>query len=52
MDLNQRNRIEDLYIEIYDKLMIYARINLESDSLVEEAVQERFRIAGSGIGQL
>lgn len=45
MDLNQRNRIEELYIEMFDKMVIYARINLGSDTLAEEAVQETFRIA-------
>ena len=39
------DQIEALYIELYDRLMIYARNALASDSLAEEAVQETFQIA-------
>lgn len=45
MDAVQRKRIEQLYLEMYDKLMAYARSSLESEALAEEAVQETFRIA-------
>lgn len=37
--------IEQLYIEMYDKLLIYARCSFEEESLAEEAVQETFQIA-------
>ena len=37
--------IEQLYIEMYDKLIIYARCSFEEESLAEEAVQETFQIA-------
>ena len=39
--------IEQLYIEMYDKLIIYARCSFEEESLAEEAVQETFQIACS-----
>lgn len=45
MDAVQSKRIEDLYIEMFDKLMAYARSSLGSEALAEEAVQETFRIA-------
>lgn len=45
MNLKQKKYIESLYLEMYDRLMIYAHVNLDSDSLAEEAVQETFRIA-------
>jgi RNA polymerase sigma-70 factor (ECF subfamily) len=45
MNLEQKICIEELYLEMYDMLMIYARVNLDSESLAEEAVQETFRIA-------
>ena len=32
--------IERLYMEMYDKLIIYARCSFEEESLAEEAVQE------------
>lgn len=45
MKLDQKETIESLYMEMFDKLMVYGRINLDSESLAEEAVQETFRIA-------
>ena len=45
MNEEQRQRIEELYLEIYDTLMAYARCSLDGESLAEEAVQETFRIA-------
>jgi RNA polymerase sigma-70 factor (ECF subfamily) len=39
-----RERISELYLELYNRLMIFARNSLESESLAEEAVQEAFRI--------
>lgn len=45
MTAEQNKKIEALYLEMYDKLMIYARASLESEALAEEAVQETFRIA-------
>lgn len=40
-----KQRIEELYLEMHDKLIIYARCALKNDSLAEEAVQEAFHIA-------
>lgn len=45
MNTEQKRMIEELYQEMYDKLMVYARVNLDSESLAEEAVQETFHIA-------
>ncbi len=45
METAQRNRIEELYYEMFDMLMAYARSALESEALAEEAVQETFRVA-------
>ncbi len=45
MDAEQKKRIEELYLEMFDKLMVYACCCLESEALAEEAVQEAFRIA-------
>lgn len=45
MNREQRKIIEELYQEMYDKLMVYACLNLDSESLAEEAVQETFHIA-------
>lgn len=45
MTAEQKKIIEKLYQEMYDRLMIYARVNLDSESLAEEAVQETFHIA-------
>lgn len=45
MTVEQRKLISDLYLEMFDKLIVYARSSLENDALAEEAVQETFRIA-------
>lgn len=45
MKSDQKEQIEILYLEMFDKLMVYASVNLDSESLAEEAVQETFRIA-------
>lgn len=45
MDATHSKMIEELYLEMFDKLKAYARSVLESDALAEEAVQEAFRIA-------
>ena len=45
MTAEQSKKIEELYLELFDKLKVYARSSLESDSLAEEAIQETFRIA-------
>lgn len=45
MNAEQRQRIESLYLEMFHKLMAYARCSLDGESLAEEAVQETFRIA-------
>ena len=45
MDKEQSRFIEQLYMEMYDMLITYARCALQEDALAEEAVQETFRIA-------
>lgn len=45
MNAEQKRIIEELYREMYDKLIVYARVNLDSESLAEEAVQETFHTA-------
>ena len=45
MDTEQSKLIESLYLEMFDKLMIYARASLEDKALAEEAVQETFHTA-------
>lgn len=45
MNEEQKKRMEQLYLEMYDKLMAYARSCLSNESLAEEAVQETFHIA-------
>ena len=44
MTTDQSERIEKLYLEMYDLLFIYARNALDNESLAEEAIQETFRI--------
>ena len=45
MNAWQSKQIEMLYLEMFNKLMAYARSGLDSTALAEEAVQETFRIA-------
>lgn len=45
MSPEQDKMIEDLYLELYSKLMAYSRSSLQDTDLAEEAVQETFRIA-------
>lgn len=45
MNGQQRWIIEQLYLEMFPKLHVYACCSLESEALAEEAVQETFRIA-------
>ena len=45
MDAAQRQKIEELYLEMFEKMMAYARSGLDSNAIAEEAVQETFRIA-------
>ena len=45
MNAEQKRIIRKLYQELYDKLLVYARLDLGSDSLAEEAIQETFHIA-------
>lgn len=45
MTSDQRRKIEAIYLEMYDRLLLYARNSLENHSLAEEAIQEAFRIA-------
>ena len=44
MTSDQRKRIEEFNLEMYDRLFIYARSALDNESLAEEAIQETFRI--------
>ena len=44
MTSDQRKRIEEFYLEMYNRLFIYARSALDNESLAEEAIQETFRI--------
>lgn len=45
MNAEQSRKITELYIGMYDNLMMVARKNEDSESLAEEAVQETFSIA-------
>lgn len=45
MNPEQSRMIEALYLEMFDKMMAYARSSLENDAIAEEAVQEAFRVA-------
>ena len=45
MTSDQLKRIEEFYLEMYDRLFIYARSTLDNESLAKEAIQETFRIA-------
>lgn len=45
MNAEQSKRIAELYREMFEKLMSYARSSLKNEALAEEAVQETFRIA-------
>ena len=45
MNEEQKHMIENLYLEMFEKMKIYARCSLENEALAEEAVQETFRIA-------
>lgn len=45
MTVDQKDFIEQLYLELYERLRIYACTALENEALAEEAVQETFRTA-------
>ena len=45
MTVDHKLKIEELYLEMFEKLKIYACCSLDSEALAEEAVQETFRIA-------
>ena len=45
MTAEQSHMIEELYLEMFDKMMAYACCSFDNESLAEEAVQETFRIA-------
>lgn len=45
MNAEQRKVIEQLYMQMYDMLITYARCALSEEAMAEEAVQETFRIA-------
>lgn len=45
MNPEYSERIAQLYLEMYDMLVTYARCSFKEESLAEEAVQETFQIA-------
>lgn len=45
MNPEHNRKIEQLYLEMFDMLISYARCSFEEESLAEEAVQETFQIA-------
>lgn len=45
MNPEYSQRIEQLYLEMYNMLITYARCSFAEESLAEEAVQETFKIA-------
>ena len=45
MTEQQNKIIEQLYLSLYVKMLIYAKATLRDEALAEEAVQEAFRIA-------
>lgn len=45
MNMEQSKWIEQLYLEMFDMLLSYARVSLEEEPLAEEAVQETFQTA-------
>lgn len=45
MNSEQNRKIEELYLEMFEKMMAYARSSLENEAIAEEAVQEAFRVA-------
>ena len=45
MERKHSQKIEQLYMEMFEHLFVYARSVLGNDALAEEAVQETFRIA-------
>lgn len=45
MTAEERETIEQLYVEMYDLLLSYSLSALQNESLAEEAIQETFRIA-------
>ena len=45
MTVDHKLKIEELYLEMFEKLKIYACCSLNNNALAEEAVQETFRIA-------
>lgn len=44
MTADQCKEIERFYLEMYERLLIYARSSLGNEALAEEAIQETFRI--------
>lgn len=45
MNPEYTEKIESLYLEMYDKLLVYAQCSFAEEALAEEAVQETFQIA-------
>ena len=52
MNAEQNRKIEELYLEMFEKLKVYACCSLDNEALAEEAVQETFRIACQKPAQL
>lgn len=52
MNAEQNRQIEALYLEMFEKMKVYACCSLENEALAEEAVQETFRIACQKADQL
>lgn len=44
MNAEQKRIIGELYQEMFDKLMVYASVNLDSESLAEEAANKLYSI--------
>ena len=45
MNAEQNRMIEELYLEMFEKMKVYACCSLDNEALAEEAVQETFRVA-------
>ena len=52
MTQEQYNRINELYLKMYDKMLDYAYVNIKNHALAQEAVQDTFEIACKDPGKL
>lgn len=52
MDLSDRAYLDQMFREMYGKLLQYAYANMDDASLSEDAVQESFQVAARKIGVL